>query len=303
MDLLASFERDLLLRRRSRRTVQGYRSNVKEFLVFYPDPTIVTYDHLEEYLSYLLRKELKPSTLKSTFSAISSFYEFLIYKRIIDFNPVTGFRKRFLDFDYEHDRRQIPALQDVRQLLDMIDHIREIAILMVLAKTGIRREELLLLTPDDIDLDKDIIIIERKKRAKNRIRFIDLELHIVLEEYLLWREYRIDAGKCRTFYLWISDNGSRIHKDYINNFLQHYAAAIGLHDKSSNAPLEKRLSCHCFRGFLTTHLRRNGMKEEHIKTMLGHSLKKDVWSEHYLDIDMEHVREEYMDCVPQLICY
>lgn len=106
MDLLSNFERDLELRRRSHRTVQGYRSNVKEFLQFYPDPSIVTYDHLEEYLSYLLRKELKPSTLKSTFSAISSFYEFLIYKRVVDFNPVTGFRKRFLDFDMEHVREE-----------------------------------------------------------------------------------------------------------------------------------------------------------------------------------------------------
>lgn len=299
LKLLHNFERDLQLRRRSDRTIQGYRSNVKEFLQHYPNPETVTYDDLEEYLMCLLERDLKTSTLKSTFSAISSFYEYLIYKKVVDRNPITGFRKRYIDNTTESDRRQIPEVSQVRQLIDSLSFIREIAIVMTLAKTGIRREELLLLTEEDIDLEKDMIIIERKKRAKNRIRFIDMELHMVLEEYFLWRELRKAQGKCKTNYLWISDRGGRIHKDYPNEFIQYHAQKLGLHDP--NGPLETKLSCHCFRGFMTTHLRRAGMKEEHITTMLGHSLKKSTWSGHYLDIDMGLVQEEYLRCVPQLI--
>lgn len=299
MELLKSFENDLAIRRRSFRTIQGYSCNVREFLEYYPDPREVGYDDLEEYLAHLLRRDLKTSTLKGTFSALSSFYEFLIYKKHVTVNPITGFRKRYLDGSEESDRRQIIEVDEARALIELLDHIREIAILLTLAKTGIRREELMLLQPDDIDFQKGIIIIERKKRAKNRIRFMDEELSSVLEQYIAWREHRADLGKCHTPYLWISDRGGRIHKDYTNQFIQYHAQRLGLHDP--HGPLEQRLSCHCFRGFLTTHLRRSGMKKEHIQTLLGHTLKTEVWSGHYLAVDMGIVREEYLRCVPQLL--
>ncbi|WMW24340.1 tyrosine-type recombinase/integrase [Methanolobus sediminis] len=301
MKIIESFENDLALRRRTHRTIRSYSCNVKEFLQENPDPQNVTYEDLEMYLGHLLERDLKISTLKSNFSAISSFYDFLIYKKVTDKNPILGFRKRFLDTSCDSDRRQVLTVHQARQLIASLDFIREIAITMVLAKTGIRRSELLELKPQDIDFSRDIIIIVRKKRAKNLIRFIDDELHVVLENYLAWREARIRIGKCKTNYLWISDTGGRVHKDYINQFLQAYAEPIGLHDPTG--PLETQLTSHCFRGFLVTHLRRAGMKKEHIKTLLGHSLKDEVWSGFYLSVDMEIVKNDYFRCVPRLIDY
>lgn len=300
MELLTSFQNDLCIRRRSKRTIQTYSCSVRDFLEYYPDPRQVTYDDLEEYLTHLLRRDLKAATLKGIFSALSSFYEYLIYKKHVTVNPITGFRKRYLDGAEESDRRQILEIDEARALILLLkDQVRELAILLTLAKTGIRREELMLLQPDDIDFQRGTIIIERKKRAKNRIRYMDNELCSVLEQYISWREHRADLGKCHTSYLWISDHGGRVHKDYLNQFIQYHAQHLGLHDP--HGPLEHRLSCHCFRGFLTTHLRRAGMKKEHIQTLLGHTLKTEVWSGHYLAVDMGIVREEYLRCVPQLL--
>lgn len=301
MEILRSFENDLALRRRTHRTIRSYACNVREFLQENPEPQNVTYEDLEIYLGHLLERDLKISTLKSNFSAISSFYDFLIYKKVTDKNPVLAFRKRFLDTSCDSDRRQVLTVSQARQLIASIDFIREISITMVLAKTGIRRYELLELTPEDIDLNRDIIIIVRKKRAKNLIRFIDDELHVVLEKYLVWRNARTRLGKCKTNYLWISDTGGRVHKDYINQILQAYGEPIGLHDPKG--PLETQLTSHCFRGFLVTHLRRSGMKKEHIKTLLGHSLKDEVWSGFYLSVDMEIVKNDYLRCAPRLIDY
>ncbi|WMW26480.1 tyrosine-type recombinase/integrase (plasmid) [Methanolobus sediminis] len=301
MGLIEKFEHDLSLRRRSERTVRSYSCNVREFLKHNPEPENVSYDDLELYLYHLQKRNLKISTLKSNFSAISSFYEFLIYKKITDNNPVLHFRKRYLDTSNDSNRRQILTVSNVRDLINSIDFIRELAIAMLFAKTGIRRTELLELKPGDIDFIKDVIIIARKKRAKNLIRFIDDELHIVLLQYFVWRDARQRIGKCKTDYLFISDAGGRIHKDYINEFLQMYAMPLGLHDP--NGSLESQLTSHCFRGFLVTHLRRAGMKKEHIQTLLGHSTKNEVWSGFYLSIDMELVKDDYFRCVPVLIDY
>ncbi|MDI3485101.1 MAG: integrase/recombinase XerD [Methanolobus sp.] len=301
LELISKFEHDLSLRRRSDRTIKSYSCNVREFLKHNPEPDKVTYEDLELYLGHLLKRELKASTLKSNFSAISSFYEFLIYKKITDTNPILSFRKRYLDASNDGDRRQVLNVSSVRELIASIDFIRELAIAMLFAKTGIRRKELLELKPGDIDLVKDEIVIIRQKRARNLIRFIDDELHIVLVKYLVWRDARVRLGKCKTEYLFISDTGGRIHKDYINEFLQLYAVPLGLHDP--NGSLESQLTSHCFRGFLVTYLRRAGMKKEHIKTLLGHSNKGEVWSGSYLSIDIGLVKRDYYRCVPMLIDY
>ncbi|WP_406656618.1 site-specific integrase [Methanolobus sp. ZRKC2] len=303
VELLQNFERDLTIRRRAKRTIQGYSQNVKAFLEYFPEPGEVDTEELEEYLEYLMLRDLSGSTLKNIFSGLSSFYEFLIYKKIVDTNPITGFRKRYLDNVEPSERRQVPKLENVRELIKRLELILELTIVMVFAKTGIRREELLLLKPEDIDLKNKIIIIERKKRAKNIIRFIDLELEFVLKEYLSWRESRVEIGKCKSPYLFITEHGGRIHKDDINEFIQYHAENIGFHDPDPDAPLEKKMSTHCFRGFVTTYLRRKGMKGEHIQTLLGHTIKKEVWSGFYLDIDMELVKEEYFRCSPPLLVY
>jgi integrase/recombinase XerD len=301
VELLESFERDLTIRRRSIRTVQGYRKIIRRFLEYFPEPEKVDSDMLEEYPEHLMQRNLRGTTLKNVFSGISSFYDYLEYKKMVNRNPVPNFRKRYLDNTEESERRQVPELWQVRELIKRLDTILELTIVMVFAKTGIRREELLLLKPEDIDLENRIIVIERKKRARNRIRFIDDELCVVLVKFLNWREERANIGKCKSQYLFITKHGGRIHKDDINMFIQHHAEDIGFHERGG--PLEKQMSTHCFRGFLTTQLRRKGMKKEHIQTMLGHSLNNEVWSGHYLGVDMGIVKNDYFRCVPELIVY
>lgn len=176
---------------------------------------MVDIEELEEYLEYLMERDLRGTTLKNIFSGLSSFYEYMVFKKIVSTNPILGFRKRYLDNVEPSERRQVPRLEHVRELIKRLDPILELTIVMVFAKTGIRREELLLLKPEDIDLQNKIIIIERKKRAKNIVRFIDLELEFVLKEFLKWREERVMMGKCKSPYLFITEHGGSTHKDDI----------------------------------------------------------------------------------------
>jgi site-specific recombinase XerD len=303
MELLQEYLNDLKLRGRTLRTIQGYKSSSLEFLQFYPEPEKVGKTEMLQYLQYLKDKGKKTSTIQRDFSAISGLYDYLIFMERANVNPVLQIRTRYLDQNEVPDRRFIPNLKEVRELIKSMTYekendetaIREQAILLTLAKTASRRGEFLDLTVDDIDLKRYEIYWPDKKKRKIRLGFIDPELHDILEEYLIWR----DEQNPKTNDLWISDNGYKIHKDYSNDIIAHYAKPLGLHEP--NGPLYQRLTCHCFRGFFTTQMQRAGMQEVYIKWLRGDSLKKKTWANNYLEFDPELIRKEYLSCVPELI--
>ncbi|ETA66614.1 site-specific recombinase XerD [Methanolobus tindarius DSM 2278] len=299
MELLNQYLDDCKLRGLESRTCQTYKSSVKEFLSHYPNPVECTKEDLLQYLQHLQTKDITTGTIRRDFSAISGLYDWLLFMEEVNINPVLQIRTRYLQTPYRQERRQIPTLNEVRELIRSIDvaDIRELTLIVFFAKTAGRRGEILDLKVEDIDLNRDLIYWPDKKKRKEKIGFIDSELHILLEEYLRWREW---IGP-RTSYLWITDNGNHMHKDYPNEIMQHYGQLLGLHDPSG--PLYKKLTCHCLRGFLTTQLQRAGMDEIYIMWLRGDSIKKKTWASHYLDIDQELVREQYLRCIPDLLLF
>lgn len=295
--MLESFLMDCSLRGRTKRTIETYKSNVGEFLRYYPEPHRINKHDLRDFLKYLQERGLKNSTLKSYFSALSSFYDFLIYEELAETNPILPFRQRFLDKPTKHDRRQLITIKDMQNLIGSIDHIRERTMLCVLAKHGVRHDEYFRLKPENIDLVRDTITYPDKAKRHNRTLPIDAELHELLDQYLKWRGPRVRAG-CP--WLWISDRGGRIHKDYTNAVISFYAQPLRLHQP--NGPLEKRLTCHCFRKWFTHYLYAAGMGETMIKILRGDSLSREAWSSNYLEPNelTEEVREEYFARIPRL---
>ena len=297
IDLINEFVRDCELRGLELRTVQTYRGSVRRFLMQYPDPTVCTKHEILDYLGHLQTKDITVGTIKRDFAAISGLYDYLMFCEKVRVNPVDQVRKRYLNQPEMPESRQIPELQELRQLIRSIEpeSILERTIVTFLAKTAGRKGEFLALRKDDIDLRKDMIYWPSKKKRKIRLGFIDPELHDLLEQYLIWREEQ----KPKSDYLWISTTGYRIHKDYVNAVIQHYAKPLGLHDH--HGPLHTRLTSHCLRGFFTTQMQRAGMQEVYIKWLRGDSLKKKTWANNYLEFDPELVRKEYLSCVPELI--
>ncbi|SFM90435.1 tyrosine-type recombinase/integrase [Methanolobus profundi] len=299
MELLKAYLDDCKVRGLELRTIQSYKSSCKEFLDYFPEPEAVNKFLLVEYLQHLQERGKRPSTIQRDFSAISGLYEYMRFMDLVTNNPVLQIRSRYLEKNYEPDRRFIPELQDMKRLLRAIQHdedemIREVAMISTLAKTASRRGEYLELKEEDIDLERDEIYWPSKKKRRIRLGFIDNELHNILEEYLEWR-----APRAKTDYLWISNRGGRIHKDDTNNILAYYAEPLGLHNP--NGPLHKKLTCHCLRGFFTTQMQRAGMQEVYIKWLRGDSLKKKTWASNYIEFDPELVRKEYLSCVPALL--
>lgn len=293
MDLIKGFTSDCHARGLTKHTVETYKSCCNHFLQRYHDPAAVGLDELREYLASLRIRDLQGSTLKGYFAAISSLYDYLVFEGLHDSNPIPGFNKRYLCRLKHGDERQLISITDMQLLISAAGSILDMALIMALAKTGMRRKELLSLQVGDLDFKNSIIRIPKTAKRTNCIVFMDDELKDILQEYLSWRHKFASSP-----WVWITKHGGRIHKDYPNRVFADLGASLGLHQKEG--PISGRLTCHCMRHFFTTSLFRAGMKPTYIKWLRGDSIKES-W-EIYNHIDPEDVRKEYLERIPKLIC-
>lgn len=278
-------------------TIETYRSSIKEFLERIPDPIWVTREDLRKHLIVLRARNPTGSTLKGHFSALSMFYEYLIYEGFAYFNPILPLRKRYLSrikpVTGGENTRQLISIMDMITLILKARRIQDTAILMILAKTGIRRGELLDMKIDCIDLKNGIIRLPAKAKRSQRIAFIDMELYVLLKKYIQWRSKR-----ARSPWLWINRRtGLKMDRDYPGELISSLATPLGLHNP--RGPLYSRLTPHCFRHFFTTHLFRAGMDPQYIMWLRGDSMGKQSW-QIYNHIDPEAVRVEYLRRIPNL---
>lgn len=297
MNFVREFERDLGLRQLRKHTIENYISDIKHFLSYYPDPCRVTNEDLEDYLQVLLRKDLAASTLKSYFISLNAFYEMLEYKKKCKKNPIPPFKKRYLPRRSRRgEKRQEIPVDTARTIIRRAGHVLDRSIHLLFAKTGLRREELLILQEEDIVIEDWLIKAPLTgKRLEFRPVFLDDELMITMLDYLDWRdEY------ARSDYLFVSPStGGHLHKDYPGRYLRKVGTELGIHN--SQGDLDERLTPHCWRWFFTTQMFRNGMSEQHIKYLRGDVIGgRQAW-EGYLNVDKEMVRVEYLECVPKLL--
>jgi len=104
---ITSFLEDCRSRGLTKHTIDTYRSNVSTYLDFVGKPLKADTPQLRNFLNYLRedmvytvgkdrKKGVSTRTLSAYFSAISSYYDYLIYEGTINKNPIPLSRKRYL---------------------------------------------------------------------------------------------------------------------------------------------------------------------------------------------------------------
>lgn len=296
-NVIKGFILDCEARGLTHHTIQTYQGTIRSFLKAYPDPSRTGLEELRSYLRRLRSDNAQGSTLKGHFAALSTFFEYLVFEGVASSNPVLPFRRRYLarirSCTGGENTRQLISIQQMQLLVTSARTDHDRAILLVLAKTGMRRGEFLDLKLEDLSLADNTLRVPAKAKRSNRQQFIDQELHDILERYLKWR-----APRARTPWLWINKAGGKIARDYPGDLIASLAKPLGLHDPKG--PLCSRLTLHCLRHFFTTYLFRAGMEPQYIMWLRGDSMGKQSW-QLYNHIDPEAVRVEYLRCIPKLL--
>ena len=249
-------------------------------------------------LDYLVsERKLNEKTLNNYYCAISSFFDYLTYENIVKSNPVQGFRKRYLK-NYKKNavspQRKLITVEQASQLINSALSIRDKAVMTVLAKTGVRRGELISMDVDDIDWPNQRIKLKPKNKRSNLYVYFDEETAMLLQRWLTVRDGYANQGVPALF---VGDLGNRIGRNIVYNIVSEHAKRIGLHDPNSPR-LEDHFSPHCFRHWFTTHLRRNGLDREFIKELRGDSRGEAI--DIYDHIDKQELKKAYLAAIPRL---
>jgi len=301
--LLEAFTQDCRDRQLVEETIRRYKSAIKVFLNYLSgralNPYQVDKNILIEYIRERRSEGVEQNTLEKDFAAINGLYDFLVFSDIIERNPVPSVRRRYLrtykkegDVDAESPRKLI-SVEQMSLLINSVLDTRDKAILTILAKTGVRRGELVAMDADDIDWVEQSITLKKFRKRSNRIVFFDDETARILKRWLNQRESLTPKVKA----LFVGEKGDRLKRNGIYSMVIKYAHRVGLHDPKSKRP-QDHFTTHCFRHWFTTHLRRAGMDREFIKALRGDRRREAI--DIYDRIDRDELRRAYLAFIPQL---
>lgn len=313
--LLDEFVEDCKVRHLTDETIGRYKSPLKLFFAFLDKRgrTVLDVDKfvLKDFIQFRREQDIDQKTIENNFTALSTFYEFLCFEGYTNANPVLHVRKRYLkrykdDDDggdsFDESARKLATLEQMGMLVNSILSVRDQAVVLTLAKTGLRRGELASIDIEDdndrtgnINWVEQSITLKRKKFKKRSSRtvFFDDETARVLKRWDAQRKKLYPKTKA----LFVNEYGERLGRNGIYNLVTKYAEAVGLHDPDSD-DIEDHFSPHNCRHWFTTWLRRNGMPREFIKTLRGDKRKDAI--DIYDHIDREELRKAYLAFIPQL---
>ena len=302
---IGSFIEDCGLQGMSPETIRSYRSNLRTFALFLSDNGLVLdtgRTNLESFLHHLREvKGLAQATLENYFAAISSFFDFLIYRGVAPTNPVLPVRRRYLRTYKKNGRaknggvgRKVLSVEEMARLVKSIVSPRDRALVILLAKTGVRRGELIAMDVGDVNwVEGSIELKDSFAKRSNRKVFFDGECARVLRR---WVEARNRMG-VEDPALFVGVKGERLKRNGVYSIIAKHAAVLGFHDPKSERT-DEHFSVHNCRYWFSHHLLQSGMRREMVQELRGDQRRDAI--DIYDRISPVELREAYFAHIPQL---
>jgi len=254
----------------STRTLSYYDATIKAMYAKIKKPiVIITTDDLRSYLSeYQMQNRSSKTTIDNIRRIMSSFFSWLEDEEYVVKSPVRRIHKvksgrsiknTFSDEELEHIR-------------DVCDNSRDLAMIDLLASTGMRVGELVRLKKRDIDFEERECIVLGKGDCERKVYF-DARTKIHLQEYL---DHRTDHNGS----LFVSLN--RPFKELNISGVESRLKVLG-----RKAEIDE-IHPHKFRRTLATQAIDKGMPIEQVQNLLGH-VRIDT-TMHYALVNQSNVK-------------
>lgn len=211
----------------------------------------ITTDDLRSYLSdYQRENNSSKVTIDNIRRILSSFFSWLEDEDYILKSPVRRIHKvksgKTIKETYTDEQLEL--------MRDSCDEIRDLVIIDMLASTGMRVGEMVLLNKDDIDFDERECIVFGKG-DKERVVYFDVRTKLHLQEYLNSRSDNNPA-----LFVSLAAPYNRLKIGGIEVRLRKIGKMLGI----------SKLHPHKFRRTLATKAIDKGMPIEQLQQLLGH---------------------------------
>lgn len=264
---LSSFIRYLQFEKRySAHTIVAYQKDIEQFFEFIQQQfqsnnwSQVKSIHLRSWVVQMMRDEVKASSIHRKVSALKTYHKFLLITKVIH-------GKSFPHVLLPKKPERLPEYVEVSKLNKLQNEVyfeegyagmRDYLMLEILYNTGMRRTELIHLSWNDVDHEKQTLKVLGKGK-KVRLIPVSKELLSDLKVLLAIEEESFETKEGRVL---LTDKGNKMYPKFVYNKVKKYLSLVTTAEKKSP---------HVLRHSFATHLSNNGADLNAIKELLGHA--------------------------------
>ena len=257
------------------------------------------------FVVFFQKLEMSPSTTRRKISALRSFFSFLLREKLIDKNVFSrlSLPKKGKYLPKVLSARQVTRLLEAPLQLKINENIksplkkawicysskRDSAILELLYSSGIRINELVNLTDENIDLLGGTVIVKGKGK-KERLCPLGSYAEKAIQEALNLRDEVIFTLKIKQNLktpLFINRQGMVLSARSIERMMKKYLLQCGL---------SSELTPHSLRHSFATHLLDKGAELRAVQELLGHASLSTT--QIYTHVSIERLKEVYDNAHP-----
>ncbi len=245
-NFLSKFERELRIRKYSRKTVKAYMLCLKKYFDFKKE-SLGQFDenNIKDFLYSLEKKKLSGSTINLHLNAIRFFF-----KNIVKIDSR-------LDIKFAKTPQKLPVAftkNEIAKLLISVNNKKHRLILGLSYGAGLRISEVINLKLSDLDIKTRKIHLKSSKGDKDRIT--------VIPERMIDAIQKISTDKKKKAYLFESNRGGKLASRTVQQVFTNALKESGI---------EKEASFHSLRHSFATHLLESGTDVRYIQELLGHA--------------------------------
>jgi len=213
----------------------------------------ITKNDIEAFIEHEQDRGMMLSTVRTKLHCVNAFLGYAMDAGII--RPDVLARRIRLRRPETLPRAMDP--DDVKQLISVIDNLRDRAMIMVLLRTGMRIGELLSTRLQDLHVkDRKIDIYEGEKNRQGRVVYLSDDAMTALKVWLIMR----DVHKKFLFY---AQGRNTMSYSTARQIFENYLTKAGL--------THKGYSLHALRHTFASELLNAGMRIECLQPLMGHS--------------------------------
>ena len=262
----------------SENSITSYENDINKLKSFLNDkgkisPLNVSADHIKEFV-YNISKEVKANSQSRIISGLKSFYDYLLFEKLIKINPVSNIESPKL-------RRKLPSTLSIEEINSMINNIdktkkeseRNIAIIETLYGCGLRVSELINLKISDLYFEEDFVKVTGKGNKQRLVPVSEVNKQCI-NTYLINSRTKLNIDSSSSDIIFLNRNGYKLTRAMIFTIVKSLSIKAGI---------KKTISPHSFRHSFATHLLENGADLKTIQQLLGH--ESITTTEIYMHLD------------------
>jgi len=296
-------------RQASAYTVRNYTQALHEFHRWHererraaPDWTRLERDDFRAYLRHLGRNHLSRAATQLRFSALRTFYKFLVRRSVIANMPIKNIQMPKV-------KKRLPQFLTVQQMNDLLDapaksaapppdrkkHAgrpvepevpsRDQAILETIYSCGLRISELCGLRVEDVDFSEQTVRVRGKGRKERLLPIGETALKAIRA---YWAALSNPPAGTEPVFLRSRKAAAPVSPSVLQRRLKRYLAAAGL---------DPRLTPHKLRHSYATHLLDAGADLRSVQELLGHA--QLATTQVYTHVTTERLKKAHEESHPR----